>query len=68
MTYTKHLLSADSRDGRDGRLEWCKVLNVALHNMRSWDPKFMRGRSDSISTTSSMEMDDNVSSASTDIW
>ena len=69
ITYIRHLVSADSRDGKDGRLEWCKVLNDALHNMRSWDPKFMKESptSDSVST-SSMETDDNVSSASTDIW
>ena len=59
---------ADSRGEEDGRIKWCDVLNKALENLRAWDPTSMRGRSNSTSTTSSTEIDDNVSSASTDIW
>ena len=55
-------------DTRDERLNWCKVLNSALENMRAWDPTSMRARSGSESTTTSVENEDTISSASTDIW
>ena len=58
---------ADSRGEEDGRIKWCDVLNKALENLRAWDPTSMRGRSNSTSS-SLTETDDNVSSASTDIW
>ena len=65
VTTIKHLLMADTRDER---LNWCKVLNSALENMRAWDPTSMRARSGSESTTTSVENEDTISSASTDIW
>ena len=58
---------ADSRGEEDGRIKWCDVLNKALENLRAWDPTSMRGRCNSTSS-SLTETDDNVSSASTDIW
>ena len=66
ITIIRHLLMADSRDER---LHWCKVLNSALENLRAWDPTSLRERSNSTSTTGgATDTDDNVSSASTDIW
>ena len=57
-------------DSRDERLHWCKVLNSALENLRAWDPTSLRERSNSTSTSGggATDTDDNVSSASTDIW
>ena len=65
VTTIKHLLMADTRDER---LNWCKILNIALENMRAWDPTSFRPRSGSESTTASVETEDTISSASTDIW
>jgi actin-binding protein anillin len=63
LTTIRNLLVADTRDER---LNWCKVLNTALENLRAWDPTSMRPRSASIS--SSEAASDSVSNASTDIW
>ncbi|KAF2352272.1 Anillin domain [Trinorchestia longiramus] len=38
-TITKLLLSADSSEER---VEWCRKLNVALTNIRAWDPQATR--------------------------
>ncbi len=66
MTTEWHLLSADTREERLG---WCAILNKAVENIRAWDPTAFRPRTNSQSSTSTVESaTPSAASSSTDIW